>query len=198
MQHCVNDPPIHPISCHHPPHAPLPNPLPSSSDLTLVFPGLGGFCANKKMQKKKKKRMDDSSPASIKAQPTLHCDISFTFSHRYCADPPDLLPSYLMRRAYMCIRRVIIGFPHASVAVTACLTVHEIMAESLRAKTDWLRCRLALIFVAITIVIVTLIIYGCHKGKRSCTFSDKGKKKKKKILVAVFENFSCTAFFYVV
>lgn len=114
-------------------------------------------------------------PVSIKTQPNSRIAIYFfTLSHCYRADPPDLLPSYLIGRAYMCIRKVIIGFPHASVAVTACLTVREIMAESLRSETDWLRFRVAQIFVAIVIT-----MYERHKGKRSPTFSDKGKQINK-------------------
>lgn len=58
------------------------------------------------------------------------------FHHRYRANPPYLLLFCLIWWAYMCISQRIIGFPHASVAVTACLTAHEIMVES--PVSDWL------------------------------------------------------------
>lgn len=125
MQCCVNEPPFHPIS-------PAPPPPPSSFDLTLVFPDLCGFGVNKSIAK----RGWVTVSLPVHSACFHHGFCRFIFPHRYGADPPDLLPSYLLRRAYMCIRTVIIGFPHASMAATACLTVHEIMAGFVRSETD--------------------------------------------------------------
>lgn len=62
--------------------------------------------------------------------------VDLWFSSSLPCQSPWLLVSCLIWWVYMCISQQIIGFPHASVAVTACLTAHEIMVESL--VSDWL------------------------------------------------------------